>query len=66
VAELRVALSELLPTKEAARSLPRQLGRLNSGEVPHLVLTTRNRPQAVLITLERYEDLLEGESAREG
>ena len=55
---LRVKLDELLPTKTAARTLPRALARLESGDAEHLVLTTRNQPRAVLITLERYEALL--------
>jgi hypothetical protein len=55
---LRVRLDELLPTKIAARTLPRALTRLESGEAEHLVLTTRNQPRAVLITVERYEQLL--------
>ena len=62
--ELRVRLDELLPTKEAQRSLPRQLGRLERGEVDHLVLTRRNQPCAVLLTVERYEQLAEQEGNR--
>jgi hypothetical protein len=56
---LRVKLDELLPTKTAARTLPQALGRLERGEAEQLVLTTRNEPRAVLITLDRYEELLE-------
>jgi PHD/YefM family antitoxin component YafN of YafNO toxin-antitoxin module len=59
---LRVRLDELLPTKTAARTLPQALARLESGDAEQLVLTTRNQPRAVLITVERYEQLL---SARE-
>jgi PHD/YefM family antitoxin component YafN of YafNO toxin-antitoxin module len=55
---LRVRLDELLPTKTAARSLPQALARLESGDADQLVLTTRNQPRAVLITVERYERLL--------
>ena len=55
---LRVRLDELLPTKTAARTLPQALARLESGDAKHLVLTTRNQPRAVLITVERYEELL--------
>ena len=58
--KLRVRLDELLPTKAAARALPRALERLETGEAEHLVLTTRNQPRAVLITVERYERLLSG------
>jgi hypothetical protein len=55
---LRVRLDELLPTKTAARSLPQALARLESGDADQLILTTRNQPRAVLITVERYELLL--------
>jgi len=55
---LRAALDELLPVKTAAQSLPRQLQRLQAGEVEHLILTRRNKPCGVLITVERYEELL--------
>jgi hypothetical protein len=58
MSELRVRLDELLPAKEAARTLPRQLERLEIGEVEHLILTRRNVPRAVLLTVERYEALL--------
>jgi hypothetical protein len=56
--KLRVRLDEILPTKEATRTLPRQLERLEGAEVEHLILSTRNKPRAVLITVERYEQLL--------
>jgi hypothetical protein len=56
--KLRVGLDELLPTKTAARALPKALARLESGDAEQLVLTTRNQPRAVLITIERYERLL--------
>lgn len=56
---LRVRLDELLPAKAAARELPRALRRLESGEADQLVITNRNEPRAVLITVRRYEELLE-------
>lgn len=58
---LRIRLDELLPAKTAARELPRALRRLESGEAEQLVITTRNKPRAVLITVERYEQLLSDE-----
>jgi hypothetical protein len=63
---LRVRLDELLPTKAAARTLPRALARLETGDAEHLVLTTRNQPRAVLITVERYEELLAARQGRSG
>jgi PHD/YefM family antitoxin component YafN of YafNO toxin-antitoxin module len=59
--EFRVRLDEIVPTKQAARSLPKELGRLERGEVDQLVLTTRNTPRAVLVTVERFDQLTRGE-----
>jgi hypothetical protein len=59
--EFRVRLDEILPTKQAARALPQELGRLERGEVDQLVLTTRNTPRAVMLTPERFDQLLRGE-----
>jgi hypothetical protein len=58
MSRLRVSLDELLPIKQAVRALPGALDRLERDETPHLVITTRNRPRAVLISVERYELLL--------
>jgi PHD/YefM family antitoxin component YafN of YafNO toxin-antitoxin module len=55
---LRVKLDEIIATKEAARTLPSALDRLESGEADQLVITRRNVPRAVLLTVERYEQLL--------
>jgi prevent-host-death family protein len=57
---LRVRLDELLPAKAAARELPQALRRLETGDADHLVITKRNQPRAVLITVRRYEELLRG------
>lgn len=62
--KLRVAFDEILPIKEAVRTLPRALDRLEAGEAGHLVITRRNEPRAVLIRLERYEELLQAERNR--
>jgi PHD/YefM family antitoxin component YafN of YafNO toxin-antitoxin module len=56
--KLRVGLDEILPSKTAARELPHALQRLESGQAEQLIITRRNVPRAVLITLERYEQLL--------
>jgi len=55
---LRVRLDELLPAKTAARELPQALKRLESGDADQLIITNRNEPRAVLITVARYEELL--------
>lgn len=62
---LRVRLDELLPIKTAAQGLPAALRRLDAGEAQQLVITRRNAPCAVLITVERYEALLAEAGAAE-
>lgn len=57
--KLRISLDELLPAKTAARELPQALRRLEDGDAQQLVITNRNQPRAVLITVERYEQLLD-------
>jgi prevent-host-death family protein len=56
--KLKVGFDEIVTAKTASRELPRALDRLERGEVEQLVITKRNAPRAVLITLERYEALL--------
>ena len=63
---LRVRLDEIIATKEAARTLPSALERLDSGDADQIVITRRNAPRAVLITVERYEQLLEAEATLGG
>jgi hypothetical protein len=62
VAEIRVALDEILPIKEAARTLPRAVDRLERAEAAHFLITRRSKPSAVLVALERYEELLRAEA----
>jgi PHD/YefM family antitoxin component YafN of YafNO toxin-antitoxin module len=64
--EFRVRLDEIVPTKQAARALPKELGRLERGEVDQLVLTTRNTPRAVLLTVERFDELIRSEQRAVG
>jgi hypothetical protein len=44
----------------------KQLDRLESGEVDQLVLTTRNNPRAVVVTVERFDELVRDQSRSEG
>jgi prevent-host-death family protein len=62
---LRVSLDEILPSKTAARALPQAIARLQAGGADQLVITSRNVPRAVLITVERYEQLLESAARSE-
>lgn len=61
MSQLRVGLNELLPIKEASRSLSQAVERLESHEAEHLVITRRSRPSAVMVGVGRYEDLLRAE-----
>lgn len=56
--DLRVRLDEIVPAKTAARELPQVIDRLENGNVDHLVITRRNEPKAVLVTVARYQELL--------
>lgn len=58
VSELRIGLDEILPIKEASRSLARAVDRVEMEDAQHLVITRRSRPAAVLIGVGRYEALL--------
>jgi Antitoxin Phd_YefM, type II toxin-antitoxin system len=60
---LRVTFDEILPIREAVRGLPRALERLDRGETAHFVITRRNEPRAVLLNVERYEQLLRAEAS---
>jgi PHD/YefM family antitoxin component YafN of YafNO toxin-antitoxin module len=62
MADIRVSLDEILPIKEAARTLPRAVDRLVSAETSLFVITRRSRPTAVLITLDRFRQLLQLEA----
>ena len=56
-------LDELVPTKTAARQLPQVIERLQTGAAEKLVITRRNRPTAVLVTVERYQQLVRASAA---
>jgi hypothetical protein len=63
--QFRVRFDEILPTKQAARTLPQELGRLERGEVDQLVLTTRNTPRAVIVSVDRFDQLTRDEQDEE-
>lgn len=52
---MRVALDELVPVKDAQRTLPRQIARLE--QVDQLVITRRGVAVAVLVSVDRYQRL---------
>jgi len=57
---IRVSNAELATVREAMRELGRLITQLEQGEVEKVVLTQRNQMRAVLITLERYNELERG------
>ena len=60
VQSVRVSNQELATVREAMRELHRLLASLEHGELEKVVLTQRNQMRAVLITLERYNELEQG------
>jgi len=57
-----VTLGEILPVKEASRTLPRAIDQLERKEAEHFLITRRSRPSAVLVTVDRYQSLLRAEA----
>ena len=57
VHSVRVSNQELATVREAMRELHRLLAALEHGQLEKVVLTRRNQMRAVLITLERYNEL---------
>src|SRR5450755_222569 len=60
---VRVSNAELATVREAMRELHRLLAQRDRGELEKVVLTQRNQMRAVLITLERYNQLVEQHAA---
>lgn len=53
---------ELLTQRDFARAYPRHLRRLRAGEIDKLVITTKGKMEAVVLTVEEYEKLTDGKS----
>lgn len=62
VSGLRVGLDELIPSKTIQRELPRVLSRIEGGEVEHIIITKRGAARGVLISIDRYLELLNEDS----
>jgi prevent-host-death family protein len=60
LSKIRVRLDQLVPIKEAVRTLPDLVRRLNAGDGPFL-LTKRGEPVAVLMTLDALRTDSEGQ-----
>ena len=56
---LQVSNQELATVREAMRELHRLLATLEDGQLEKIVLTQKNQMRAVLITPERYSQLLQ-------
>jgi antitoxin (DNA-binding transcriptional repressor) of toxin-antitoxin stability system len=57
--QIRVCLDQLVPIKQAVRTLPTLVNRLNAGEGP-FVLTKQGKPLAVLTALDSLQEGAEG------
>lgn len=60
---LTVSNSELATVREAMRELHRLLDRLDAGQLEKIVLTQRNQMRAVLVSVERYSELEQRQTA---
>lgn len=52
------ALNEIVAARDAVRGFSRLLERLRQGETQRYIIFYRNRPQAVLLHIDTYEDLV--------
>lgn len=57
MAEINIRTDELLPAREASRSLGKAIERLMAGHADKYVIVNRNQVQAVLLTVDRYAEL---------
>ena len=56
--EIRIKSDELATVREAMRGLNRMVAELQSGEREKLVLLQRNQMAAVVLSVERYAELV--------
>jgi PHD/YefM family antitoxin component YafN of YafNO toxin-antitoxin module len=61
--EISVRTDELLPAREASRSLGKAIDRLVDGSAEKFVIVNRNRVQAVLLSVDRYAELATDQAA---
>jgi PHD/YefM family antitoxin component YafN of YafNO toxin-antitoxin module len=66
VAEISVRTDELLPAREASRSLGKAIERLLTGSAEKYVIVNRNQVQAVLLSVDRYAELTSEQALEEG
>lgn len=57
MAQINVRTEELLPAREASRSLGKAIDNLVSGDTEKYVIVNRNKVQAVLLSVDRYAEL---------
>lgn len=58
---LRVSFEQMIGVKEASRRLPKMLAALEREETELFVVTRRGRPAGVLLSVERYAELVRDE-----
>jgi hypothetical protein len=63
--EISVRTDELLPAREASRSLGKAIERLLAGRAEKYVIVNRNQVQAVLLSVDRYAELTRGQDLDE-
>ena len=66
MAEISVRTDELLPAREASRSLGKAIERLLTGSAEKYVIVNRNQVQAVLLSVDRYAELTSEQALEEG
>ena len=58
MAEISIRTDELLPARDASRALGKAIDQLISGETEKYVIVNRNNVQAVLLSIDRYAELI--------
>jgi PHD/YefM family antitoxin component YafN of YafNO toxin-antitoxin module len=56
--EISIRTDEFLPARNASRSLGKAIERLRSGVADKYVIVNRNQVQAVLLSVDRYAELM--------
>ena len=63
--EISLRTDELLPARDASRSLGKAIERLLDGAAEKYVIVNRNQVQAVLLSVDRYAQLTGEQTADE-
>lgn len=52
---MELKIEEFIPAREASRRLGKIIDKLESGELAKAVIVDRNKPRAVILSIEEYE-----------